>query len=100
MSEERLWLDDRRTSPWGYSLWAKTARHAIELLQEHNIVHCSLDHDLVSEHYDDAHVGPPGYGESYPPIDRSKYAEPTGYAVVEWMVETGRWVPAASTRPT
>ncbi len=86
----RLWLDDRRKPPWGYDLWAKTANEAIMLLEGQDIEHCSLDHDLVDEHYEDA-VGP-GYGEPPPPIDRSKYKELTGYAVIEWMVANDAWV--------
>lgn len=81
---ERLWLDDVRKPPWGYSLWAKTAEEAIRLLQAHEVEHCSLDHDLAEEHY--------GAVESEGPIDRSQYKELTGYAVLEWMHENNRWV--------
>lgn len=80
----RLWLDDKRTPPWGYELWAKTADEAIEMLQRHEVTHCSLDHDLADEHYPAAIAGGP--------IDRPFYTEKTGYAVLEWMHEHDRWV--------
>jgi hypothetical protein len=85
---ERLWLDDRRKPPWGYSLWAKTADEAIEMLRAHKVEHCSLDHDLAEEHYEPT---PTGYMPP-PPLDRSKYKEKTGYAVLEWMAANREWV--------
>jgi hypothetical protein len=87
----RLWLDDKRPPPWGYDLWAKTADEAICMLQEHEVEHCSLDHDLHDSHYADA-VG------SSPPteIDRSGYTEKTGYEVLSWMHENDRWCPDIS----
>src|SRR5271155_3815583 len=86
----RLWLDDRRKPPWGYDLHAKTYEECVEMLERYGdqIVHVSLDHDLYDEHYEPE---PTGYMPA-PPLNRSKYKEKTGYAVVEWMVETGRWV--------
>jgi len=80
----RLWLDDRRRPPWGYDLWAKTADQAIEMLLAHDVEHASLDHDLAEEHYED--------GESLEPIDRTRYAHKTGYAVIEWMHTADHWV--------
>ena len=46
----KLWLDDKRKPPWDYDLWAKTAKEAIAMLEEHGdaIEHCSLDHDLAA----------------------------------------------------
>lgn len=78
----RLWLDDKRPAPWGYDLTAKTADEAIYLLETHGpaIEHCSLDHDLADEHYMSAEVD-----------DRRQYREKTGYSVLDWMHETGRW---------
>ena len=80
----RLWLDDRRKPPWGYDLWAKNAPQAIQMLQDHAVEHVSLDHDLHEEHYADVN--------GLAPIDRSKYRELTGYAVLEWMHANNRWV--------
>jgi hypothetical protein len=84
----KLWLDDKRKPPWGYDLWAKTAKEAIAMLEEHGdkIEHCSLDHDLADEHYKDLFDSEPDAE-----INRSVFVEQTGYAVLEWMHETGRW---------
>lgn len=84
----KLWLDDKRKPPWGYDLWAKTVKEAIAMLEEHGdaIVHCSLDHDLADEHYKQLFDG-----EDEDPVDRSVFVEQTGYAVLEWMHEHGRW---------
>lgn len=86
---KRLWLDDTRKPPFGYDHWAKTALQAIAYLEAHEVEHCSLDHDLAEEHYPDGLVQDP----KAPPIDRSKYKELTGYAVIEWMETHNRWVP-------
>jgi hypothetical protein len=88
---KRLWLDDMRKPPWGYDLWAKTADEAIRMLQEHDVEHVSLDHDLADEHYKTVESSP-GYGEPPKAIDRSAFVEKTGYAVLEWMHENDRWV--------
>ena len=53
-----------------------------------DITHVSLDHDLAEEHYRE-YLLRAGTGQ---PLDRSKFEHLTGYAVVEWMVESGRWV--------
>lgn len=86
----RLWMDDMRHPPLGYAydLWAKTAKEAIELIDKGHalITHCSLDHDLAEEHYDDAN--------STLPIDRLKYKELTGLAVIQWMAQSNIWVPS------
>jgi hypothetical protein len=89
----KLWLDDMRKPPFGYDLWAKTADQAIAMLEKHGdrIEHCSLDHDLAEDHYETA-AEFSGYGLAPTPIDRSRFKEKTGYAVLEWMHETGRWV--------
>lgn len=91
MAAEFLWLDDKRTPPWGYSLWAKTAGDAIGALQRYEIAHCSLDHDLAEEHYkaDALRRG------TKPPLTivRHAFQHRTGYAVIEWMIREQRWVP-------
>ena len=73
----RLWLDDNR-EPWRHGClgwtWAKTAAEAIALIDAHEIVEASLDHDLTPE---------ASAGMACP--------EPTGYDVVQHMAETGRW---------
>jgi hypothetical protein len=93
---KRLWLDDSRKPPFGYDLWAKTARQAIEYLEIHDIEHCSLDHDLAEEHYADSFESAAGYNEPPRPILREKYKELTGYAVLEWMQRESKWVPDIS----
>lgn len=80
----KLWLDDTRKPPWGYDLWAKTADECIEMLQRHEVKHVSLDHDLAEEHY--------AVQDGGGPWDRSALKEKTGYAVIEWMATTGKWV--------
>ena len=84
-----LWLDDRRTAPWGYDLHARTYEECVALFEQHgDEIECvSLDHDLAEEHYEPE---PTGYTPA-PPLDRSKYKTKTGYAVVEWMVARGFW---------
>jgi hypothetical protein len=81
----RLWLDDQRKAPWGYDLVAKTADECIARLDLHGdaIGHVSLDHDLDPSHY--------GRGLKGEPIDRAAFGTKTGFAVLEWMAETGRW---------
>lgn len=44
----RLWLDDVRPAPEGWT-WVKTAREAIALLAQGDVTVCSLDHDLGAE---------------------------------------------------
>ena len=67
----KLWLDDIRPAPAGWT-WVKTVNAAAQLLavghfdKSRAIVEASLDHDL---------------GEN----------EPTGYDLVKWMAETGFW---------
>lgn len=71
---------------------AKTADEAVEFLRTRIVWHVSLDHDLDDEHYafqDDA----PGYGEPPRKWERSRFRVKTGYAVLEWMRESGAWVP-------
>lgn len=74
-----LWLDDLRAPPDSYRYWAKTYDEAVYYLETCNIEHCSLDHDLADEHYKSN--------------DRTSYRERTGYDVLLWMAETGKWCP-------
>jgi hypothetical protein len=41
----KLWLDDLRPAPGGWT-WVKTAAEAIRLLDEETVEEISLDHDL------------------------------------------------------
>lgn len=76
-----LWLDDVRDPAdhgYGGALWVRSARVAIQLLQDnfHMIGEMSLDHDLVP-----TELGPSG----------------DGYEVVAYCETTGRW-PAGGVR--
>lgn len=85
----RLWLDDLRPIPPGYTIWAKTVAEAIAVLNEGHVLHCSLDHDLADEHMEDALSG---YHDEFG-VPRHRYRERTGYDVIAWMVEHDRWCP-------
>ena len=45
----KLWLDDIRPMPEGFTHWAKTADEAIELLRTGEVTEISFDHDLGPE---------------------------------------------------
>ena len=45
----RLWIDDVRTMPKDYDVWAKTAEEAILALRTGKVTHASFDHDLGDE---------------------------------------------------
>jgi len=63
----KLWIDDLRTPPIGYDLWARNYDDAIKLINENRnkITRISFDHDIAS--YDD-------YGN-----------ELTGYAIAVYI---------------
>ncbi len=91
---DKLWLDDARKVPPGYNLHAQTAEEAIAYLASHIVWHCSLDHDLATEHYAAGTlIDNRAYGEPARPWDRSTLKVKTGYAVLEWMKEHDSWVP-------
>lgn len=72
MSDEiRLYLDDVRICPEGYTL-ARTAEEAIEILKTGDVVFASLDHDL-------------GY------LPGTLIEAPNGTAVTDWMAEHDTW---------
>lgn len=78
----KLWLDDRRPCPDGWTL-ARTAREAIELLKRHHFEAASLDHDL-------------GHCESCTECSGYKSAcgcecHWSGMTVVIFMITTGLW---------
>jgi len=59
----KVWLDDCRPAPSGW-VWVKWPRDAIRLLQDYEVTHLSLDHDLGNDEV----IG-------------------TGYDVVLWLEE-------------
>lgn len=85
-----LWLDDMRPAPSGW-VHVKTAQEAIALLEGGNVRKCSLDHDLGAC----AECCPMSPEEWL--IEHSMQSMPhcdhfgTGYTVVCWMEETGKW---------
>jgi hypothetical protein len=62
ITAKRLWLDDVRTPPGDWWVWAKTVEEAIEVLEAGTVVEASLDNDLY-------------------PFERD------GVEVVEWMAD-------------
>lgn len=46
----RVWLDDERKMPEGYTVHVKTAHDAIDLLKTGTVEKISLDHDLGDEY--------------------------------------------------
>ena len=42
----KIWLDDVRPMPNGFTHHCKTAQEAIDLLKTNNVIHISFDHDL------------------------------------------------------
>ena len=83
----KLWLDDVRKPPWGYDLWAKTYEECVAMLESHPVAHVSLDHDLALEHYTAA--ASTGYMGT--DIPRASFTKKTGYDVLIWMKDSGRW---------
>jgi hypothetical protein len=75
----KLWLDDLRRKPIGFTHWAKTADEAIAFLATGEVEHISLDHDLQEEHYQtiEGYCSPP-------------QVIGTGYAVALWIEEAVR----------
>lgn len=47
----KLWIDDLRPTPIGYTHTARTYSEAVALLAEHEFEFVSFDHDLAEEHY-------------------------------------------------
>jgi len=64
----RLWLDDVRSAPEGWT-HVRSVNEAIRLLQTGTVIEASLDHDLGDYHHDGG----------------------DGYKVVDWMAEHGTW---------
>lgn len=64
----RVWLDDVRPMPEGFTFHARSAAEAIAVLKTGNVEFISLDHDLAPEHYGD------GW-----------YPQQTGYTVALWI---------------
>ena len=71
----KLWLDDMRPEPAGWTR-ARTVEQAQEFLSTGEVEEASLDHDLGFQ------------------VDEEGNEIPyyrTGYDLVKWMAETGNW---------
>lgn len=53
----RIWLDDERRAPVGYTHHARSVAEARALFAAHTVAFISFDHDLAPEHY----ATPPDY---------------------------------------
>jgi hypothetical protein len=78
----KLWLDDKRPAPEGWT-HAHTAREAMRLLAREHVEEASLDHDLG---HCDGCVGCKGYQSAC-----GCECHQTGYSVALFMASTGRW---------
>lgn len=56
MNSVKLWLDDERPEPDGW-VCVKTAREAIKILSERNVIEVSFDHDLGDTNIVDCGTG-------------------------------------------
>ena len=82
----RLWLDDLRTTPPGWT-HACTAQEAEELALHNDIEDMSLDYDLGC-------VGLKGNCPAcqlHAPPDAQHIIAPTGKNFLLWMIETNHW---------
>lgn len=64
----RLWIDDERVMPAGFTHMAMSSAQAITLLSQHDFELVSFDHDLGGVHGDD-----------------------TSRPVLTWMIENEKW---------
>ena len=80
----KLWHDDIRRPPDNSWKWARTNEQAKELLASGEVVEASLDHDLGLHDEDPDELGA---------HRRVGHDIGAGYALVEWMCETG-YIPA------
>lgn len=89
MSQVRLWHDDVRPPPDGW-VWARTNAQARAILAEHEVIECSLDHDLGLDHIE--------MPETYAELQHSDpeqahqiflagRSEDNGLLLVYWMVK-------------
>jgi hypothetical protein len=90
-SSLRVWLDDSRPAPPGW-LRVTTVRNARRLVEAGLVLEISLDYDLG---WCEACIG---RGEHLKSSGR-RHCEhtPTGYDLVAWMAESGRWPSAPPT---
>ena len=81
--EVRLYLDDVRKCPFGYTL-ARSVAEAVAIMKAWNVTEASLDHDLgacADCLASDAHAAETLHCDHVP----------DGRAFVRWMIATGCW---------
>jgi hypothetical protein len=84
----KMWHDDVRPAPEGWT-WVRTNEEAQALLNEHEVVECSLDHDLGFHDVDATQDGGAFFLAGSSP-------DGSGYDLVRWMCENDK-VPAQVT---
>lgn len=89
--EARLWLDDVRPAPVGWTR-ATSVAEAVYAMERFAVVEASLDHDLGACKPCLAKGGEAAATLHCPHV-------PDGYAFVQWMAEHGRWPTAKPSRP-
>ena len=82
----KLWIDDIRTKPDDYDLWARTCDEAFEMLDTHHITFISFDHDSGEEDFDFIKVA----------YVLEKLACFNEYHKVEWTIHSANPVGAAA----
>lgn len=87
----KIWLDDRRPAPEGWS-WVKTYDEAVHVLRTTSVFAMSLDHDLSAC---DTCLKVTGVDEYQWLCDGSTrckcHCHKTGYDLVKWMAENDVW---------
>ncbi len=69
----KLWIDDERVMPSGYTHVAMSSEEAITLLSQHDFDVVSFDHDL---------------GGTY---INGQFGEDTSRPILTWMIENEKW---------
>jgi hypothetical protein len=69
----RLWIDDIRTMPEDFDVWAKSATEALNILKNNTVTHISFDYDLGD------------VKETSGPVVTWEEHEMTGYDVASWV---------------
>jgi hypothetical protein len=91
----RLWLDDIRPMPEGYTHHARTASEAIALLAAGEVTHASLDHDLGEGDgtgYEVAKwIAVNAIGGTLGPIELKCHSwNPVGREGIEWAIQKAK----------
>lgn len=78
----KMWHDDVRPAPEGWT-WVRTNQEAQAFLNEHEVVECSLDHDLGFHEVDVSEDGAGFFLAGSSP-------DGSGYDLVRWMCENDK----------